>query len=112
MQPPDLELHLLAQLLVQCAQRFIHQDQLRLEYQRAGHGDALLLSARKLRGSPRAEAAELHHVKRALDSLGEVGRGQTTHRQREPDVFRNGHVREQRVVLEHHTDIPLIGWNT
>ena len=38
----DLHLHLLAQLLVQCAQRFVHQHQLRLEHQRAGQRHALL----------------------------------------------------------------------
>ena len=31
------------------------------------------------------------------------------HRKREGDVVRHAHVREQRVVLEHHADIALVG---
>ncbi len=48
-QAADLELHLLAQLLVERAERLVHQDQLRLEHQRARQRDALLLAARELR---------------------------------------------------------------
>ena len=55
MQLADLELHLLAQLLVQSAQRLVHEDQLRLEHQRARHRDALLLAAGELGGSPFSE---------------------------------------------------------
>ena len=44
----DLELHLLAQLLVERAERLVHQKQRRLEHDGAGQRDALLLSARKL----------------------------------------------------------------
>jgi len=41
----DLVLHMLAQLLVERAEGFVHQHQFRLEHQRAGQRDALLLSA-------------------------------------------------------------------
>ena len=44
-QALDFELHMLAQLLVQGAKRFVHQDQLGIEHQRAGQRDALLLAA-------------------------------------------------------------------
>ena len=68
-QPAHLELHLLAQLLVERAERLVHQHELGLEHERARDGDALLLAAGKLRRPPRAEAGELHHVERALDAL-------------------------------------------
>ena len=42
----DLDLHVLAQLLVQRAQRFVHEHELRLEHQSAGKSHALLLSTR------------------------------------------------------------------
>ena len=45
----QLDLHVLAQLLVQRAQRLVHQHQLRLEHQRARQRHALLLAARELR---------------------------------------------------------------
>ncbi len=44
-QTRDFKLHVLAQLFVQCAQRFVHQNQFGFEDQRAGQGDTLLLSA-------------------------------------------------------------------
>ena len=68
-QPAHLELHLLAELLVERAERLVHQHQLRLEHERASDGDALLLPARQLRRLARAESRELHHVERALDTL-------------------------------------------
>ena len=111
MQLPDLELHLLAQLLVQGTQRLVHEDQLRLEDQRAGDRDALLLAPGELRRAPGSEAAELHHAERAVDPLGNVGRRHAAHRQREPDVLGDGHVRKQRVILEHHADVALIRRN-
>ena len=72
-QLANVELHLLAQLLVERAERLVHQHDLRLEYERAGERDALLLSAGKLRGPAVRERAELHHVERALDALLSLG---------------------------------------
>ena len=43
--PLDFELHVLAQLLVEGAERFVHEDKRRFEHQRAGESDALLLAA-------------------------------------------------------------------
>ena len=60
----QLDLHVLAQLLVQRAERLVHQHQLRLEHQRARQRHALLLPARELRGIARAQLAQLHHVER------------------------------------------------
>jgi hypothetical protein len=62
----DLVLHLFAQLLVQCAQRLVHENQLGLEDQGSGHCDALLLAPGELAGAPISECAELHHVESAL----------------------------------------------
>ena len=64
-QRAKFNLHVLAQLLVQRAQRFVHQHQLRVEHQRARQRHTLLLAARKLRRQACAHAAELHHVNRA-----------------------------------------------
>ena len=108
MQAPDLELHLLAQLLVERAERLVHQHELRLEHQRARDRDALLLAAGELRRPAAAEAAELHHVQRALDPLRDLVARHAAHRQREADVLGHRHVREQRVVLEHHADLALV----
>ncbi len=104
----DLHLHVLAQLLVQRAQRFVHQHQLRLEHQRAGQGHTLLLASGQLAGVTLGEGIELDHVQHPLDPLADVGLAQVAHGQREGQILGHGHVREQRVVLEHHADVALV----
>ena len=44
----DLELERLAELPVERAERLVHEQQPRLEHDRPGEGDALLLAARQL----------------------------------------------------------------
>uniref|UniRef100_A0A8W7P6H0 Glucose-6-phosphate isomerase n=1 Tax=Anopheles coluzzii TaxID=1518534 RepID=A0A8W7P6H0_ANOCL len=104
----DFHLHVFAQLLVQCAQRFIHQHQLRFEYQGTGQGHTLLLAAGHLAGVAVGKLVQLHHGQGALDPLGDIGLVHATHFQREGQVFGYGHVREQCVVLEHHADVALV----
>ena len=45
MQGLELKLHVLAQLLVECTQGLIHQDQLGIKHQGTRQGHALLLAA-------------------------------------------------------------------
>ena len=108
MQAPDLELHLLAQLLVEGAERLVHQHELRLEHERAGDGDALLLAAGELDRTAVGERTQLHHLQRTIDACGDLGLRQPADGQRKGDVLRDCHVREQRVVLEHHADLALV----
>ena len=56
LQPLELQLHLLAQLQVQCAQRLVQQQNLRLVDQTAGNGHALLLTAGHLADAAALEA--------------------------------------------------------
>ncbi|MNG93382.1 hypothetical protein D3C79_523480 [compost metagenome] len=104
----DLHLHMFTQLLVERAERFVHQHQLGLEHQRPGQGHALLLATRQLAGVALGEGIELDHVQHPLDPLADVGLAQVAHAQREGQVFGHGHVREQGVVLEHHADVTLV----
>ena len=108
MQLLQLDLHVLAQLLVERAQRFVHQHQLRLEHQCAGQGHALLLATRQLRRVAARHALQPHHGQRPLHPLGLLGFGYTAHRQRVGHVVAHRHVRKQRVVLEHHAEIALV----
>ena len=107
-QVPDLVLHVLAQLLVEGAERLVHQHELGLEDQRPGERDALLLAAGELRRAAAGEAAHLHHVERALHLRLDLGLGQLAHLEREGEVLADGHVRKERVVLEHHADAALV----
>ena len=104
----QLDLHVLAQLFVECAQRLVHQHQLGVEHQRTGQGHALLLAARHLRGIAAAHVAHLHHVQSAFDLGVQLGLGHFAHRQRVGNVLGHRHVRKQRVVLEHHAEIALV----
>ena len=55
----EFDLHLLAQLEIQCAERLVEQQHPRASDQRAGQRDALTLAARQLRGlaaTPRRSA--------------------------------------------------------
>ena len=104
----DLVLHMLAQLLVERAERFVHQHQFSVEHQRAGQRDALLLTARKLRRATTAKGAHLHHVERALHLRLDIGLAHFPHFQRKGEIFGHRHMREKGVVLEHHTDAALM----
>src|SRR5204863_8953723 len=65
----DLDLQLLAELLVERTQRLVHQHENRVEDQRTREGDTLLLPTRQLGRSTMIESAELNQLKRACDPL-------------------------------------------
>src|SRR5438067_10648698 len=104
-QAPDFELHLAAQLLIECAKWLVHQYELWLVHQRTRHGDALLLTAGELRRPPVRERAELHHREGSLDARGDFRFGNLSYGQRKADVLGHAHVRKQRVMLEDHADL-------
>jgi hypothetical protein len=53
---------------------------------------------------PSISAASLH-------AFFDLGLGYAGHLEGEADVVAHGHVRVQRVVLEHHRDVALAGWH-
>ena len=70
LQLPQLHLHRLAQLGVQCRQRLVEQEQLRRQRQRAGDRDALALAARELaRPGRSAKPGRSHQLQQFLDPL-------------------------------------------
>ena len=100
----DLVLHALAQQAVQRAQRLVHQHQRRLEHQRPRQRHALLLPARQLHRAAVAERLHAHPLEGALHPGRDLALARAAHAQRERQVLPHRHVREQRVVLEHHAD--------
>ena len=62
LDPQQLELHLLAELEVERAERLVEQQHLRLVHDRAGQGDALALAAGQLRRLARAEPGQPDHL--------------------------------------------------
>ena len=104
----DLELHLFAQLFVERAKRFVHQDKLGLKHQGAGKRDTLLLTTGQLRRATAAKGAHLDHLKRALDLGLAVRLADLAHFKRKAEVFGNRHMREKRIILKHHADAALV----
>ena len=109
LKPLQLDLHLLAQLVVQRRQGFVEQEQLGLGSERARQRHALLLAAGNLAGLASRElfhANQLEHVEHAR---GDLSLGTAEHLKAEADVLRHRHVRKQRVALEDGVDRTLVG---
>jgi hypothetical protein len=80
----------------------------RFEDDGARQRDALLLSSRQLPRVAAPELLEADHRQGPLDALAQLGIADLALLEREADVLRRRHVREQRVVLEDHPDVPLV----
>ncbi|MHC3912266.1 hypothetical protein ACMZ4X_05538 [Achromobacter marplatensis] len=104
----DLKLHLVAQLFVQRAQRFVHQDDGRAVDHATRQRDALLLAAGEFARQTRGDVRQAHHFQRFVGAAAGLGGRHLAHLQGERDVLLDAHVRKQRIVLEHHADIPFV----
>src|SRR5215470_15774753 len=109
LHPQQLELHLLAELEIERAERLVQQQHLRLVDDRAGQRDALALAAGELRRLARAEPGQPYHLQGAVHLLAPLGPGHAADAQAVLDVPPDRHVREQRVVLEHRVDVAGVG---
>ena len=109
LQVHELELRLLAQLLVEGGERLVQEQHLRPFRQRAGERDALALSAGQLLGIAGSEAFELHEPQRLVDARGDLLFREAVLPEAEGDVARDAQVREQGVGLKHHVHGPPIG---
>ena len=96
-----------ADLRVERAEGLVEQQHLRLVRERARHGDALLLAAGELRRQAVVHALERDQPQQLLAAGPALGRLACADAQRELDVLADGHVAEQRVVLEHEADAAL-----
>jgi hypothetical protein len=94
-----------ADLRVERGERLVEEEDLRLDRERACERDALLLATRQLVRVPAAAILEVDEAQQLGDPApSRPGRPRTL--QAERDVRGDGHVREQRVRLEHHADVP------
>ena len=105
----ELDLHLLAQLEVERAERLVEQQHARPVDQRARERDALPLAAGELAraGAPRSRSSRT-----IAQRLGDARRARSAGAPCAPrspyaDVVADGHVREQRVVLEDGVDVAV-----
>ncbi len=109
LQRGDLGAGLHAQFRIQVRQRLVHAEHLRLTHDRAAHRDALTLTAGQLGRLAVQELGEVQDLGRILDLLAPLVGGDAAQLQRETHVLGDGLVRVERVVLEHHRDVAVLG---
>ena len=105
----QLELHLLAQLEVERAERLVEEQHPRTVDERARERDPLLLAARELARLALLEPAEPDELERLATRASAARRPRTLlAAQPEGDVLEDREVREERVRLEHGVDVALV----
>src|SRR6185503_9853651 len=107
LQFPDLDPHRDAQLGIEVRQRFVEQEHLWLPHDGAAHRHALALAAGQLPRLALQHRAEFENPRGFLDARLDLGFGHAAVAQAVGHVVVNGHVRVERVVLEHHRDIAI-----
>ena len=103
--------HLDAQLRVEVGKRLIHQQHVRLDDNRAGERDALLLAAGKALRQTVGILRDLHGLQNLVHALLDLFLGQMAVFKAESDVLAHGHMRENGVILENHADVALVRRN-
>jgi hypothetical protein len=111
LDPLQLLLHVLAKLHVEGPQRFVEQECSREVDERARKRHALLLTTGELTRPPALEPDEVDDAEHLLDPPSVQIAGDTLHLQPESDVVVDGHVREERVLLEHHVHVAPVRQN-
>jgi hypothetical protein len=102
--------HVIAQLCVQCRQRFIKQQNLGPLHEGSRQGHALALAAGHLIGLTFGEVGELYHLQGFCRSAcGFIG-WNTRYTQAIGDVVFHCHVGEHGVGLKHHVCRALVRW--
>ncbi len=103
------QLHRLAQLQVERAERLVEQHHLRARHERPRDGDALALAARELVRQPLLVAGHRDQLERLPHARRDLALVDAAHPQWVGDVALDGHVREQRVALEDGRDVAAVG---
>ncbi|GAQ68276.1 hypothetical protein SsS58_08735 [Streptomyces scabiei] len=104
----DLHLQLVTQLLVQRAERFVHQDDRRAVDQRPAQGDPLLLTTGQLARLAAAEPGQARDLQRLPHPAADLVLRNAPQGEREGDVLTDRHVREEQVLLEDEPQAPLL----
>ena len=108
LDPLQLELHLLAELQVERAERLVEQQHARVVHERAPERDPLLLAARELPRLPLREAGEADELEHLGHAALELALRDALPLEPEGDVVLDRHVREERVALEDGVHVPLV----
>jgi hypothetical protein len=109
LNPLEFELHCVAQLEIECAERFVEQQGAGVVHQRARQRDALLLAAGQLRGLALGEVGQPHDLDDLVDAAADLVPALLRAARPIGDVVPDRHVRKQRVVLKDGVDVALVG---
>ena len=96
-----------AQLGVQIGQRFVEQEYARIPHDGASDRHALPLASGELAGVAFEKVGDGEDVRRPLHAAYNFLLGSFPHPQAKGHVLVDGHMRVERVVLEHHRDIAI-----
>ncbi len=108
LQARDLRTHLHAKFGVEVRQRLVHQERLGVAHDRTPHGHPLPLPAGKLCGFAVQKRGQIKDFRGLVDLLRDLGLVHLGQGQRERDVLAHGHMRVERVGLEHHRDVTVL----
>ena len=98
----QLDLHVLAQLEVEGAQRLVEQKQRRLEHQAACDSDPLFLPPGELVDALALRAGKADAFQHRFDAIRDDGAPNPSAREAVGDVLADRHHRKQREMLEYH----------
>ena len=112
-EPPlelqDLGARLEAKCGVEIGERLVHQEGGGLAHDRAAESNPLALAAREGPRLPREAVLEVESGCRIVDAAIDLGSGEPAELEAEREVLGDRHVRVERVVLEDHRDIAVLG---
>ena len=111
LEAADLLTELDAHLCVEGGERLVEEEHARLDRQRAGEGDPLLHSAGELMWIALRSGGEPDQLEKLLDPRATNSAALPSDPQAEFDVRLGGHIREERVRLEDHAHVALVGRN-
>ena len=109
LQALEFQLHLLAQLEVQGAQRLVEKQDLRLIDQAAGDGHTLLLAAGHLTDAAALETLQAHDFQHIPHLAADGLFVHLLEAEAEGHILKDVQVGEQRVFLEHGVHRTLVG---
>ncbi len=109
MQALELRACVDAERGIEVGERLVHQEHRGLPRDRAADRDTLTLAARQLLRLPLEELLETEHVRDLAHAPIDLGLRHASQLQSEGDVVVDGHVRVERVVLEDHRDVAILG---
>lgn len=109
LHPLELDLHLLAQLEVERAERLVEEQDARMVDERARDRHALLLAARQLVDVAAVVAGEVHQVEHLPHAGLALVFRQLFELEAELHVLEHVEVRKERVPLEDGVDLALVG---